>query len=138
MRSVVPSDSECPSEADEQHNTDLKKVNALLQAHLNKDTPRDSAHTDKTVSMIDKVMSAVGGPDTFFDAQSHGCMYYNVLETPPVSTKHLRKLHCITMAMAAKPAPVELSHPVKRVTPIHKSNIPVVLNMLCLLTTLIS
>ena len=125
-------------EADEQHNADLEKANAFVQAHLDEDTPRNSAHADKTVSMIDEVISAVGGSDVFFDAQSHGRTYYDALETPPVSAKHLRKLQRIAMAMAAEPAPVEPSRPVKRVAPIHKSNIPAVLNMLCLLTTLVS
>ena len=78
MRSVVLSDSECPGEADEQHNADLEKANALLQAHLDKDTPRDSTHADRTVSMIAEVMSAVGGPDVFFDAQ----------QTPSKTTAH--------------------------------------------------
>ena len=82
----------------------------LLQAHLNEDMPHDSAHTNKTVSMINKVMSTISRPGTFFNVQSHRCTYHNVLESPPVSAKCLCKLHHITMAMAAEPAPVELSH----------------------------
>jgi len=138
MRSVVPSDSVCPTDANEQHNTDLEMANALLQAHLDEDTPRDNDHTDKTVSMIDEVMSAVGGPDEFFDVQSHGRTYYDAPESPPVSNKRLRKLHRIAMAMAAAPTPVEPARPAKRVAPVLKSNIPAVLNMLCLLSTLVS
>ena len=138
MRSVVPPDPVCPPNADEKHNADLDMANALLQAHLDEDTPRDNDHTDKTVSMIDEVMSAVGGPDEFFDVQSHGRTYYDAPESPPVSNKRLRKLHRIAMAMAAEPTPVEPARPAKRVAPMLKSNIPAVLNMLCLLSTLVS
>ena len=138
VHSVVPSVSECASTACEQHNDDLARANALLDAHLNEDTPRDNTHADKTISMIDQVMDAVGGPDVFYDAQSHGRTYYDALDTPPVSAKHLRKLQRIAMAMSAEPTPTEQPRPVKRVAPVHKSNIPAVLNMLCLLTTLVS
>ena len=138
MCSVVPSDSDCPANTNEQHNTDLKMANVLLQAHLDEDTPHNNNHTDKTISMIDKVMSAVGGPDTFFDVQSHRRTYHDALESPPVSNKCLRKLHHIAMAMAAEPTPVEPTRLTKKVAPIHKSNIPAVLNMLCLLSTLVS
>ena len=71
MHSVVPSDSDCPTNANEQHNTDLEMANMLLQAHLDEDMLHDNNHTDKTISMTDKVMSAVSRPDMFFDTQLH-------------------------------------------------------------------
>ena len=89
MCSVVPSDSDCPTDTNEQHNTNLKMANTLLQAHLDEDTPHDNNHTNKTISMINRVMSAVSRPDTFFDAQSHGQTYHDALESLPVSSKHL-------------------------------------------------
>ena len=51
----------------------------------------------------------------------------------------MRKLKHIAMAMESKPEkPVPHPQPVKRVAPISKSNVPTVMNMLCLLTKLIS
>ena len=78
-------------------NEALNKANTLLQAHLDEALPRNCEHIDETISRIDEVMSAVGGPHVFFNTQVHGQTYYDVLESPLVSAKRLCKLQCIAM-----------------------------------------
>ena len=109
MRSVVPPDPACPPNADEKHNADLDMANALLQAHLDEDTPRDDAHTDKTVSMIDEVMSAVGGLIFFQVGKTHESD-----GTPDLSSHFGAMMMMCIQGMFGAAQPILLTFPLER------------------------